>query len=164
VLGHQAGPLFGGGVEFGLTRQFFVSVSASRFSQTGHRVFVFNGQVFNLGIPTTVTLIPLEFNGTYRFRPYHKIIPYLGAGVGIHRLNETSTPQSQDDDLHATHFGYQAIGGLEKQASKWVAIAAEAQATSVPNALGKEPSSVANAFNEHDLGGLTFRVKVSVGR
>src|SRR3954465_2079849 len=60
VLGSASGVIFGGGVEVVLPQSIFVNVRATRFSKSGERVFVSNGEVFNLGIDTTVTVTPLE--------------------------------------------------------------------------------------------------------
>ena len=46
--------------------------------------------------------------------------------------------------------------------SKWVLTAFEVQYTTVPDALGMP--GVSGEFGETNLGGLTFRVKVLVGR
>jgi len=164
ILGRPSGALLGGGVEVGVTSHMVLSVSASRFRRTGHRVFVFQGQVFNLGIPATIGVTPIEIMGAYRFSTSHGWIPYTGGGVGFHRYDETSTPAMEGDDVHATYVGYQVLGGLEKRASKWIAAAVEAQLTSVPNALGKDPSGVSHSFDEHNLGGFTLRLKVAFGR
>lgn len=164
ILGRPSGALFGGGVEVGLTSHVFLSVSASRFRRTGHRVFVFQGQVFNLGVPATIAVTPIEITGAYRFSTSHGWIPYTGGGIGFHKYDETSRPAIEGDDVHATYVGYQVLGGLEKGVSKWIAAAVEAQFASVPNALGKDPSGVSNTFDEHNLGGFTLRLKVAVGR
>jgi len=174
ILGRPAGPLFGGGVELGLSKHLFVSVAASRFRRTGHRVFAFEGQVFNLNEPATITITPLEITAGYRHTGSSragtraavpaKRIPYVGGGVGWHKYTETSAHSTDADDVHATFAGYQVLGGLEIPLQKWMAIAAEAQFASVPNALGQDPNGVSSVYNEHDLGGFTFRVKVVVGR
>jgi len=77
---------------------------------------------------------------------------------------ETSAHSTDADDVHATFTGYQVVGGLEMPLQRWMALAAEAQYASVPNALGKDPSGVSSVYNEHNLGGFTFRMKVVVGR
>ena len=56
ILGKPSGPVFGGGVEAGLSKHLFVSLAASRFRRTGHRVFVFDDQVFNLNVADTITV------------------------------------------------------------------------------------------------------------
>ena len=48
--------------------------------------------------------------------------------------------------------------------SRAVGISGEAEWSTVPNALGQTPSGASAAFDETDLGGVTFRIKVVVGR
>ena len=163
ILGKPSGPLFGGGVELGLPRRLFVSVAASRFKRTGHRVFIFEGQVFDLNDPATITVTPLEVTGGYRFAD-SGFVPYAGGGVGWHKYQETSAHSTAADDVNQTFTGYHVVGGAEVPMASWLAAAAEAQWASVPNALGKDPNGVSSTYDEHDLGGLTFRVKVVVGR
>ncbi len=174
ILGRPAGPLFGGGLELGLPKHLFLSVGASRFRRTGHRVFAFQGTVFNLNEPATITVTPLEITVGYRYTgpaqpatraaASTKLIPYVGGGVGWHKYTETSAHSSDADDVHATFAGYQVVGGVETPLQKWMALAAEAQFASVPNALGQDLSGVSNVYDEHNLGGFTIRVKVVVGR
>ncbi len=174
ILGRPAGPLFGGGLELGLPKHLFLSVGASRFRRTGHRVFAFQGKVFDLNEPATITITPLEITAGYRYTgpaqpatrtaAHAKLIPYVGGGVGWHKYTETSAHSTDADDAHATFTGYQVVGGLEMPLQKWMALAAEAQFASVPNALGQDPNGVSSVYNEHDLGGFTVRVKVVVGR
>jgi hypothetical protein len=71
ILDTSSGPVFGGGgqVAFqrGFLRNVFFGVDVTRFRDTGERVFVNNGEVFKLGIPTTITVTPIEFTAGYRF-------------------------------------------------------------------------------------------------
>jgi opacity protein-like surface antigen len=164
VLGKPSGPVFGGGVELGLPRRLFVSVAATRFKRTGHRVFVFEGQVFPLNVPATITVTPLELTGGYRFVDSGHLVPYAGGGVGWHKYQETSAHSTAAEDVKKTFTGYHVVGGAEIPMASWLAAAAEAQWAAVPNALGNDPNGVSSTYNEHDLGGFTFRVKVVVGR
>ena len=164
ILGHPSGPSFGGGVELGLRKHLFISVSASRFHRTGHRVFVFENEVFTLNDPATITITPLELNAGYRSTHLAWFHPYFGGGVSWHKYEETSAHSTAEDEVQATFRGYQALGGAEIPFAKWLATAAEAQFASVPNALGNDSAGVSSVYNEHNLGGFTFRVKVIVGR
>ena len=171
ILGRPAGPVFGGGVELGLSPHLFVSVAASRFRRTGHRVFAFEGQVFDLNEPATITITPLEITAGYRRAQSGtraaaplKLIPYVGGGGGFYKYSETSPHSTDADDVHATFPAYHVMGGVEIPVQKWMALAAEAQFASVPHALGEDPNGVSSVYNEHDLGGFTFRMKVVVGR
>ena len=163
ILGRPSGPVFGGGVELVVKKHLFVSVGASRFRRTGHRVFVFNGQVFNLDDPATITVTPLEFNAGYRFRATG-IVPYAGGGIGRYKYQETSPHSDDSENVNTTTTGYQVLGGAEVPLGKWLAAAAEAQFASVPKALGNDSTGVSSLYDEHNLGGFTFRVKVVVGR
>jgi opacity protein-like surface antigen len=163
VLGINGGPVFGGGGEVVLARHIFFNVRASRFSGSGERLFEFNGTQFGLGIPTTVTITPVEFNGGYRFESGVPIVPYGGAGLSWHRYRETSKFADGAENVSDLFAGYQLLGGVEFGMARWIAGAMEVQWTSVPDALGRDANSVAGALGESNLGGKTFRVKVIVG-
>jgi opacity protein-like surface antigen len=165
VIGSPSGIVYGGGVEAVLPRGVFVSLQVSRFKKDGTRVFVFNNEPIDLGIATTVTVTPVEVTGGYRFPLKNaKVIPYVGAGVGWHRYEETSDFATSDEDVKATHQGYHVLGGAEVRLSRLFGVAGEAQWSTVPDALGENPNSVSAAFDESDLGGVTFRVRFIVGR
>ena len=165
VVGSPTGVVFGGGVEAVFAQNFFVSVQASRFQKDGSRVFVLNEQVFDLGIPTTVSVTPIEISGGYRFKAGGpQIIPYVGGGVGWYRYSETSDFAAAGEDVHETHTGYHLLGGVEYRLSRLFGVAGEAKWSTVPDGLGQDPNSVSAAFDETNLGGTTFLVKFVVGR
>lgn len=164
VLGSDSGRVFGGGVEAALPRRLFVHLRVSRFRETGQRVFLFGGQQFNLGIPTTITVTPVEVTGGYRFAVSRRLVPYGGAGVGWHRYGETSRfAEASSENVDKRFTGYHVVGGAEFRLWRWIGAAAEAQWTTVPDALGDDPNSVSHAFDESDLGGVTLRVKIIIG-
>jgi len=165
VLGSHSGFEFGGGVETVLPSGIFVNLRASRFQKDGTRVFVLNDEVFDLGIPTTVRVTPVQVTGGYRFKVGRRqIVPYLGGGVGWFRYSETSDFADAGEDVSDTFTGYHLLGGAEWRMSRAVGISGEAEWSTVPNALGQTPSGASAAFDETDLGGVTFRIKVVVGR
>jgi opacity protein-like surface antigen len=128
-------------------------------------VFVLNDQVFDLGIPTTVRVTPVQVTGGYRFKVGRRhIVPYVGGGVGWFRYSETSDFADASEDVSDTFTGYHLLGGAEWRMSRIIGVAGEAEWSTVPDALGQNPSGASAAFNETDLGGVTFRVKVVVGR
>jgi opacity protein-like surface antigen len=163
ILGSRSGPVFGGGVEVVLPQRIFVNVRASRFRETGQRVFLFEGEQFDLGIPTTITLTPVELTGGYRFPFWSRVVPYAGAGVGWHEFKETSQFAVSEENVKDRSTGYHVLGGAEVRLARWIAAAGELQWASVPDAIGEDPNSVSHEFNESDLGGTTFRVKIVVG-
>jgi opacity protein-like surface antigen len=165
ILGSKSGVIFGGGGEIVLPQRIFISVRASRFQKSGSRVFIANGERFDLGIPTDVSITPLEISAGYRFaRARSTIIPYAGGGIGWHRYKETSTFATSTEDVDHTFTGYQALGGAEFRATRWIGIAGEAEWSSVPNALGQNSTGVSTNFNETNVGGTSFRVKVVIGK
>jgi hypothetical protein len=88
----------------------FFGVSASRFQKDGTRVFVFNNDVFSLGIPTTIRVTPFHITGGYRFKVgRRRIIPYAGGGVGWYRYSETSDFAADDENVSETFTGYHVL-------------------------------------------------------
>lgn len=164
VLGSDTGRVFGGGVDVVLARHVFVTLRASRFREVGQRVFLFEGMQFNFGIPTTITVTPLELTAGYRLDRGWHIVPYGGAGISRTRYEETSTFSEADENIDARFSGYHVMGGAEVRLAQWLGAAAEAQWATVPDAFGNDPNSVSQEFEESNLGGMTFRVKVVVGQ
>jgi hypothetical protein len=125
-------------------------------------VFVANGEVFRLGIPTTITLTPIEVTGAYRLRPLWRFVPYAGAGFVRQGYEETSRFAATDEDVSESHNGFNLTGGAEIRLWRWVSSAIELRYRSLPDAIGK--AGVSSEFGEDDLGGTGVRVKILVGR
>ena len=164
ILGSATGVVFGGGIEEVLPNGIFANVRASRFRKTGERVFLFEGERFPLGIPATVTVTPVEITAGYRFARGQRVVPYAGGGVGWHRYEEGSDFADEDENVDEWFTGYHVLGGAEVRLLRWLGAAGELQWATVPDALGKEATGVASQFDETDLGGVTFRLKVVIGR
>jgi opacity protein-like surface antigen len=163
VLGSASGKVFGGGVEVVLPFQLFANVRASRFRETGQRVFLFEGEQFDLGIPTTITVTPVQVTGGYRFAFSDRVIPYAGAGVGWYGFKEASQFSTDAENVDDRFTGFHILGGAEIGLWRWLALAGELQWATVPDAFGDDPNSVSHEFNESNLGGTTFRFKIVVG-
>jgi opacity protein-like surface antigen len=163
VLGDARGPVWGGGVEVVLPFPVFVDLRASQFKQTGERVFLYQGEQYDLGIPTTVTITPLTLIAGYRGDFGWRIIPYGGGGLGWHRYRETSRFAQASENVDERFQGYHLLGGAEFRVARWIGTAFEAEWSTVPDALGTDPNGVSKEFDETDLGGVTFRVKIVVG-
>ena len=167
VLGSSTGGVFGGGGEVVLSQRIFVSVRFSRFQKTGERVFALDGEVFPLGIEATTRITPIEVSGGYRFEGRGRrrtAIPYLGGGIGWHRYEETSEFADSSENVSETFSGYHVLGGVEFRLARMFGIGGEVQWTTVPDALGGGPGSVAALFDETNLGGIGFRVRFTIGR
>ena len=155
-------PFWGGGLRVDLQRGVFVEVAVSRFSETGQRAFVNDGQVFPLGIPLKTTITPFEVTGGYRYALSRTIVPYVGVGVARYAYSETSAFNDAGEDVADSHAGFLVVGGAEFRVHRWVGVAVDAQYTHVPGILGA--AGVSQAFGEKDLGGTAIRVKILVGR
>ncbi len=119
ILGKSSGPVFGGGVEFG-EKQFFLSLGAQRFRRDGHRVFVFDNQVFPLNVKDTITVTPLDLTFGYRLRS-RGLVPYVGGGPTWYRYVETSEHATETEDVKETHTGFHLLAGAEVPLRRWLA-------------------------------------------
>jgi hypothetical protein len=165
ILGQSSGPIFGGGARLGLPwGGLFVDVGAWRYRDSGERVFVFNDEVFPLGVPVDVTVTPIELSAGWRFRFARapKLIPYVAGGVTSLQYRETSDASTPAEDVDERFNGYHLLGGAEYKITRWLGFAGEASWSTVPDAIGI--AGVSDAFNETDLGGRTFRLKITIGQ
>jgi hypothetical protein len=165
ILGSSSATVYGGGGEVVLRQRWFFGGRVARFKQDGQRVFVSGGEVFDLGIDTTITITPIELTGGYRLNaPGRRVIPYAGGGIGSYRYREEAEFAMGDDDVDESFTSYHVLGGVELRITRWLGVAGEAQWTTVPDAIGQELTSVGAEFEETNLGGSTFRVKFVIGR
>ena len=94
--------------------------------------------------------------------PTRRWVPYVGGGVGFLAYKETSDFAEPGDDVDDTFTTYNVLGGVDVRLSKWMGAGAEIGWRFVPNAL--EDSDLGQQFGEDDLGGLTIRALITVGR
>ncbi len=170
ILGTSSGIVYGGSAGVLIGRHVFVDVQVSRFRADGSRVFISEqGERFDLGIPTTVTVTPIDISAGWRFagaprrgpngRPRFRLVPYAGAGVGIQRYAETSEFAESRDDVHESHGSYHVIGGVELPFTTHVGAQVDAVYRWVPDAIGT--SGVSDHFDESDLGGAQIRFRIA---
>jgi hypothetical protein len=164
VTGSASGPVFGGGVEVGLPLGgLYVGVGGWRFEEQGERVFVSGSQVFPLGIPVTVQVSPIEVTGGWRFKNLSpRLVPYAGAGWSSYAYKEVSSFAAAGEDVDERFSGFHILGGAEFRIARWLGVGGEVAWARVPDALGRD--GVSQAFEETDLGGTSFRLKISIGR
>lgn len=165
ILGESSGPIVGGGARVGLPwGGLFVDVGAWRFHAEGERAIVFNNEVIPLGIPVDVKVTPLELSAGWRFRfgRLPKLVPYVAGGFTSMKYQETSDFATPAEQVDENFNGYHLLGGAEYKITRWLGVAGEASWTTVADAIGE--SGVSEAFNETDLGGTTFRLKITIGR
>lgn len=167
AFGGAAQPFFGGGLDISFRNRIFVDLTVSRFSSSGQRALLFNGQIYQLGIPLTAMEIPFEVSGGYRFAAWHRIRPYAGGGLGSYSYKETSDFSAFGENVDVRHAGYLVVGGGEVRVNSWVAVAVDVQWTHVPGILGAgglSQSAGSGGGAESDLGGIAPRVRVLIGR
>ncbi|HWI16309.1 MAG TPA: hypothetical protein VNT81_01090 [Vicinamibacterales bacterium] len=165
ITGRTGGPIFGGGARVGLpVGGLFVDVGAWRYQADGERVLVSNGVVYPLNVPVEISMTPIELSAgwQFRFRRVPKFTPYVAAGLTSMRYRETSSFADASEDVEESFSGYHVIGGAQYRITRWMGLAGEASWTTVPDAIGEGGASA--AFNETDLGGTTFRLKITIGR
>jgi outer membrane protein with beta-barrel domain len=163
TFGQSSQPFFGGGFQVTTPSGVFVDFGITRFSKTGQRAFVSNGQTFPLGIPLTATLTPIEFSVGYRFGATRwRVIPYAAGGIGRYNYREESGFSGTDENVDTHHVGYLVNGGVEIRLHKWFGAAVDAQYTHVPGILGE--GGISQDAGETDLGGVAARFKFIVGR
>jgi hypothetical protein len=168
ILGTSSGSVFGGGGQVRLPFNLFARLDISRFEKDGERVFVSNGDVFKLGIPTTITITPIEVTGGYRHElafgrskkggPTFRLVPFGGAGFGRLQYKERADFAVAGDDVEENFTSYHVIGGVEAPIWRWFGAGVEYQHRWVRDAIGN--SGVSAEFDEDDLGGGTFRVRL----
>lgn len=94
--------------------------------------------------------------------PLGGVKPYVGAGFGLVAYRESSEFAGPGDDVDERYTSYHALGGVEIPVWKWFGAAAEVHWSRVSRAFGE--AGLSHEFGEDDLGGVSFRIKVTVGR
>jgi hypothetical protein len=160
LFGYGRGPWYGGGAQFQSSHGWFVEGGVAQFRKTGERVFVFENNVFRLGTPETLNVIPVTATGGFRFdlRP---VAPFVGVGAGRYFFSETTRFDLPDEKTLQQANSYHAVAGIEFSVSTSVGTAVHVQYTRVPDALS---GGVATAFGEPDLGGVQLSVRLLIGR
>jgi opacity protein-like surface antigen len=164
VLGKSSGNIYGGGATVGLPfGGLFVDIGGWRFKEAGERVFITNGEIFHLGIPVTITITPVELTAGWKFRRRNsRLIPYAGGGVTWYGYKETSSFSTPVEDVDERFNGYHVMGGVEFKVRRWLGVGGEAAWTTIPDAIGT--GGVSKVFGDTDLGGTSFRAKITIGR
>jgi hypothetical protein len=158
---HHAASIGGGVVVTGLWRELFVDVGLSQQTFNGTRVFVFDGDVFKLGIPLKVRFRPLDLAVGWRLRR-GRYSPYGGIGVSRMNYEETADQAQAGDNVSAARTGALVMGGVDVPVWRWVHAGGEVRYRYIKGILGS--GGVSDDFNEDRLGGVSAAVRISVGR
>src|SRR5262245_13117940 len=119
IVGTPGGFWYGGGAEFRARSGFFVPGSFERYRRTGERAFVFEGEVFKLGVPDTLSITPVSVSAGYRFAR-RSAIPYIGGGVGRYFYREDFKSADESEKVKQDFGSYHALGGVEWRNSRWL--------------------------------------------
>jgi hypothetical protein len=160
--GKTGGGTIGGFVHVGLGQSFFLEAHGRHFQKTGERVFVAdpNGEVFHLGHPLTIRLIPVYGVAGYRFLPRSDFAPYVTLGLGATSYKETSDVAGLVETQSATKFSGHGALGVD-YVTGHLRFGVEVGYSTVPSTIGE--SGVSKVYNEKDVGGLTVLARVAFG-
>jgi hypothetical protein len=160
IPGHIRGPWVGGGAQYQFRSGLFIEGEAQFFRQHGERVFVSGDTIFELGIPDTLTILPVSATVGYRFNG-KKAAPFLGGGVGQYLVSE-KTPFDDSSERAWSHpTSYHVVGGVEFRAGRGFDLAIQGKYLRAPDAL---TNGIGSAFGESDLGGVQLGIKLLIGR
>jgi hypothetical protein len=163
VTGKDGLPSYGGGVQIAnVWKGLFVEASFERTKVDGERVFVFDDEVFSLGIPIEIEMTPLDVVVGWRSPVDIRVSAYAGGGVTLLTYKETSEFADADENLDERYTGFVLMGGIEVGLAKWVQLRGEVRFRSVSDVLGVGGASA--AFDETRLGGVGGGVKIVIGR
>jgi hypothetical protein len=164
ILDKNNGVIFGGGGQVLLPWNIYVEIGAWRFKDNGERVFVTaNNEVFKLGQRVDINVTPVELTAGYRFTQVSsRIVPYAGVGYSSYRYKETSEFADANENVDERFPGFHLQGGVEFLPMRWLAVGGEVTWSSIADAIGE--AGVSKHFNEDNLGGTSFRLKIIVGR
>jgi opacity protein-like surface antigen len=159
---------FGGGVQStNVWRNLFVQINASRWSDTGERVFIdANGDRFPLGIPLDVKATFLDVSAGWEFgvrrpRARPRLLPYLGAGMGAVFYKEESPFAEPGDDVDERVASYHVLAGVEVRLVDWLGLALDGRYRYVPDLLGE--GGISAVLGDDQFGGFQASVGVRVG-
>lgn len=160
--GTKGGGTIGGFVRLGITQSFFLEAHGRHFERTGERVFVADaaGEVFRLGHPLTIRLIPVYGAVGYRFLPNSHFAPYVTIGVGATAYKETSDVAGLIETQSTTKVSGHGALGVDYFAGP-LRLGVEVGYSTVPNTIGE--SGVSKVYGEKDVGGLTVLARLAFG-
>jgi len=149
-------------------RSLFVQVAFSRWDDVGERAFVDSeGNRFGLGIPLTVKTTHLDVSAGWRVEQLRgslaarRIVPYVGAGVGVLQYEESSPFALPGEDLDDRFTTYHAMAGAEYWVLKWLAVAGDVRYRLIRDVLGS--GGVSSALGDDALDGTSVAVRVLIG-
>src|SRR5688500_12418906 len=148
--GVSGGPTGGAALQYGLGESFFIRAGARYFQRNGERVFVASpgAEVFGLGHPLRVRIIPAYGLVGFRFLQGGSFRPYVGVGGGITSYDEESDVAGEIFSSTATKPSGQAVLGLDYGRGT-VRFGGEVMYSLVPDTIGFD--GVSRIYGEDDI-------------
>jgi opacity protein-like surface antigen len=158
LFGGSGGVTFGGTVRLGISDSFYVAGAGRYFTKDGERVALGpDNEVFPLGHPLELRIVPLYGTIGYRFNFSDTLIPYVGVGGGIALLHEESEVGGETESEDASKGMFIGLAGVEYGRGS-LRFGGELGYSLIPDSLGDD--GVGAAFDESDLGGFSAVAKV----
>lgn len=162
ITGSETIPSYGGGVQgTNLWRGLFAEFALEYNRTDGERVFVFNREVFPLGIPLKIKTLPLDLVGGWRL-PIGRVTPFGGGGATFMRYEEQSDFADAEENIREWHTGFVVLGGVEVRLIEQLHLRGDIRYRRLDDALGV--GGVSQEFGETALGGVGGSIKVVFGR
>lgn len=162
VSGSASTTSVGGGAQVtGLWRGLFADVGFSRQHVDGERVFVDGTTVYPLGIPLRVRTRPVDVAAGWRVAQ-RRFAVYVGAGLSSIGYTETGDFAQAGEDVSERANGGLVLAGADVPVGRYVAAGAELRYRAVTGVLGGGGASA--AFGEDQVGGVSYALRVSIGR
>ena len=160
LFGESGGFAFGAALEHGFTEAIFVRAGGRFFSKEGERVFVDEAtdEVFQLGHPVEVKIIPAYLLVGYRFLEGARLRPYIAAGGGAVFYDEESEIAGEIIEFSTTKPMGMAVVGADYGRGR-VRFGIEAGYSIAPNTIGT--GGVSEIYDEDDVGGFTAMGRIS---
>ena len=160
IFGASGGATLGFAGQYGLGESFFIRAGARFFQRDGERVFVESptSEVFRLGHPLTVRIIPAYGLVGFRFLEGASLRPYVGIGGGVTSYDEESIVAGEVFSYNATKPMGMAVAGLDYGRGT-IRFGGEVAYALVPNTIGTDGVSL--VYGEDDVGGLTAVIRIS---
>ena len=161
VFGSAGGLTLGAGARLGLGKRWFVRAGARYFARSGERVFVADpsAEVFRLGHPLSVRIVPIMATLGCRFPTRARATPYAGLGGGLTVYRERSLVGGLSETERLTRPSGHVLAGLELGRGR-LRGGAELCYSIVPGAIGV--GGVSAVYREKDIGGLSLLARFIV--
>ena len=153
---------YGGGVQVtNVWQGLFIEGAVTRAKVDGERVFATGDEVFPLGIPLELTMMPVDLVVGWR-SPMDRYVPYIGGGLTLFKYQETSDFADEDENIDEWYRGFVITGGVEVGLARWIHVRVDGRYRQVNDALGL--GGVSQVFDEKRLGGFSAGLQLVLGR